>query len=152
MAVGPARALALGAALAFVACSATKEPTTPSRIAFKESSAPPIEAQPKDSVSREAVDTAVAGGLGKFLTHVEVDPELDDKGKFVGWRIAALHGDMWKGVDLQVGDVVTRVNGFPIERDYQADKAFRSLGVASEIRVSLIRNGEKRELRFSIVG
>ncbi len=152
MAVGPARALALGTALAFVACAGAKEPAAPSRLALKESSAPPIEAQPKDSVSREAVDTAVAGGLGKFLTHVEVDPELDDKGKFVGWRVVALHGDMWKGVDVQVGDVITRVNGFPIERDYQADKAFRSLGVASEIRVSMIRNGEKRELRFSIVG
>lgn len=139
----------LGVSLAGLACAPTPE-AKPSRLALKESSAPVVEAQPKDSVSRDAVDATVAAGLGKFLANVEVEAQLD-KGKFVGWRIVALHGEMWKGVDLEVGDVVTRVNGFPIERDYEADKAFRSLAVASEIRVSYLRAGAPRELRFSIV-
>ena len=131
-------------------CAGAPPPPTTSRLAYKEASLPP-EPQPKDSVSREAVDATIAAGLGKFLQNVEVDAEIDDQGKFVGWKIVALHGDMWKGVDLQVGDVVTRVNGFVVEREHQADKAFRSLAVASEIRVTLIRKGEKREVRFSIV-
>jgi type II secretory pathway component PulC len=57
---------------------------------------------------------------------------------------------MWEGVDLKVGDVVTRVNGFKIERDYEANAAFKSLAVASEIRVSLIREGTPTEIRFAI--
>ncbi len=137
------------ALLAVSACSSAPPPVSTPRLAYKEASIPP-EPQPKDSVSREAVDTVIAGGLGKFLQNVDVEAQVDD-GKFVGWRVVELVGDMWKGVDLQVGDVVTRINGYVIEREHQADKAFRSLAVASEIRVTLLRKGEKREIRFSIV-
>jgi len=112
--------------------------------------APPPEAQPKDGIARSVVDRALKGGLGRFLAYVEIEPELNEKHKFVGWRIVALHGP-WDGVDLHVGDVVLRVNGFPIERDDQANKAFRSLAVASEIRVALLRDGKPAELRLAIV-
>ena len=44
-----------------------------------------------------------------------------------------------------------RVNGFPIERDDQANKAFKSLAVASEIRVAMIRDGKAAELRLAII-
>lgn len=124
-------------------------PATPKAAAAPPPAAP--EPGPTESVSRAAVDAAIKAGLGKFLANVEVEPSLDGKGKFVGWRVVALHGAMWEGVDLRVGDVVTRLNGFEIERDAQADKAFRSLAVASEIRVSLLRDGKPTELRFAIV-
>lgn len=110
----------------------------------------PPEAQPKDGIARSMVDRALKAGLGRFLGYVEIEPALDDKHKFVGWRVVALHG-AWEGVDLQVGDVVTKVNGFPIERDDQANKAFQSLAVASEIRVALVRGGKPTELRLAIV-
>ena len=57
---------------------------------------------------------------------------------------------MWEGVDLKVGDVVTRVNGFKIEREHEANAAFKSLAVASEIRVSIVRDGAPAEIRFAI--
>lgn len=112
--------------------------------------APPPEPQPKDGIARSMVDRALKAGLGRFLAYVEIEPSLDDKHKFVGWRVVALHGS-WDGVDLAVGDVVLRVNGFPIERDDQANKAFQSLAVASEIRVALLRDGKPTELRLAIV-
>ncbi len=71
-------------------------------------------------------------------------------GKFHGFRIAALRGDAWAGVDLRPGDVVTRVNGFSIEHPEDAAEAFYSLRVASELRVEYEREGEPRELRFGI--
>jgi hypothetical protein len=46
---------------------------------------------------------------------------------------------------------VTSVNGFPIERPEQAQTAFDSLEVASELRVSLERAGQPRELVIPIV-
>ena len=61
-----------------------------------------------------------------------------------------LRGAMWTGVDLHPGDVVTSVNGFKIERESEANKAFQSLEVASEIRVSVIRDGKPLELRFDV--
>jgi type II secretory pathway component PulC len=74
-------------------------------------------------------------------------------GKFHGFRVAELRGgpEEWSGIDLKPGDVVTSVNGFPIERPEQALEAFQSLSVASELRVDLEREGEPRSLRWAIV-
>lgn len=139
------------AACGVVACAGpeTPPPAVP-KSAPVEAPPPAAEPGPKDTVSRSAVDGALKAGLGKFLTHVEVEAQLE-KGKFVGWRIVELRGDLWAGVDLKAGDVVTRVNGFKIERDTEANAAFKSLSVASEIRVNVIREGKPLEIRFSIV-
>lgn len=126
-------------------------PAAASPVPAAEAPPPPPEPGPKEAVARADVDATVKGGLGRFLAHVEVEPSLDGKGKFVGWRIVELHGAMWTGVDLHKGDVVTSVNGFKIEREAEANKAFQSLAVASEIRVSLLRDGKPSELRFAIV-
>ena len=73
-------------------------------------------------------------------------------GKFHGFRIAALRDKpFWSGVDLAAGDVVTSVNGLPIEHPEQALTAFDSLDVASELRVAFERAGQPRELVYSIV-
>lgn len=139
-------------ALLAVACGGSEAPppATPKAPAVAEPPPAPSEAAPKDSVSRSAVDAALKAGLGKFLSHVEVEAQVD-KGKFVGWKIVELRGEMWAGVDLKPGDVVTRVNGFKIERDHEANAAFKSLSVASEIRVNVIREGKPVEIRFAIV-
>jgi type II secretory pathway component PulC len=90
-------------------------------------------------------------GLGDFLTRLEVAP-FAPGGKFRGWRIAKLReGDpLWAGVDLAPGDVVTSVNGRPIERPEQALTAFQSLAVATELRVAYERDGARRELVYPI--
>lgn len=126
--------------------------------ALKPKAAPPPavaepEPPPKAGITRSDVDRALKGGLGRFLGFVDLEAALDPKGKFVGWRVVELRGPKgaWDGVDLRVGDVVTLVNGFKIERDYEADRAFKSLAVASEIRVSLLRDGKPIELRLAIV-
>jgi len=141
--------LALPLAIAACGGSEAPPPATP-KPAVVEPPPAPSEPGPKESVSRSSVDAALKAGLGKFLTHVEVEAQVE-KGKFVGWKIVELRGDMWSGVDLKTGDVVTRVNGFKIERDHEANAAFKSLAVASEIRVNVIREGKPVEIRFSIV-
>jgi len=139
------------AVLALVGCGGEAPPPATPKVAPVASAAPEAEPAPKDSVSRASVDAALKEGLGHFLANVEVEPALEGKKKFVGWRILELRGAMWTGVDLHVGDVVTSVNGFKIERENEANKAFQSLAVASEIRVSIVRDGKPMELRFSIV-
>src|SRR3974390_696326 len=80
------------------------------------------------ALSRSAVRATVAPGLGAFLQHVEVeDKPVWVGGKFHGFRIAVLRDDrFWSGVDLKAGDVVTSVNGMPIERPQQAQAVFDS--------------------------
>src|SRR5271166_6011126 len=102
---------------------------------------------------RSAIRDAVSMGLGAFLQHLTVDDQpVRVGGKFHGFRIATLaDGGFWGGVDLRPGDVVTSVNGLPIERPEQAQTAFESLEVSSELRVTYDRDGQPRELVFAIV-
>jgi type II secretory pathway component PulC len=105
------------------------------------------------TLPRSAVRDVVARGLGAFLQHIELDDQpVRAGGKFHGFRVALLRGDrFWDGVDLKPGDVITTVNGFPIERPEQALMAFQSLDVASELRVAYDRDGQSRELAYGIV-
>jgi type II secretory pathway component PulC len=109
-------------------------------------------ALPANAIARSAVQAVLSAGPGAFLQSVAIDDHpVFLGGKFHGFRIAALQGDSWKGVDLRPGDVVTRINGFSIEHPEEAAEAFYSLRVASELRVEYERDGEPRELRFGIV-
>jgi type II secretory pathway component PulC len=122
------------------------------------SSAPTAADRPSDhAVARAAVHAVLSDGLGAFLERVDVDDQpVFLGGKFHGFRIAALRdgaswAGFWSGVDLKPGDVVTSINGFPIEHPEQAQTAFESLEVASELRVAYERAGEKREIVYAIV-
>jgi type II secretory pathway component PulC len=115
-------------------------------------SAPP-DAPPDHALARSAVHAIVSQGLGYFLQRVDLEDQPVFAGrKFHGFRIARLHDpQFWNGVDLKPGDVVTGVNGFPIERPEQAQTVFDSLEVASELRVDYDREGQTRELVYGIV-
>jgi type II secretory pathway component PulC len=107
---------------------------------------------PTDAIRRSAIRGVLAAGPGAFLQKVSVDdhPVLAD-GKFHGFRIAALQADSFRGVDLKPGDVVTRIEGMPIEHPEEAIEAFNALQVASELRVDYERDGVARMLRYRIV-
>jgi type II secretory pathway component PulC len=141
-------------ALALAACGgASSAPASPSKAHSAGAPAADSAGAPEHVLSRSAVHTAVAQGLGALLQHVDLDERpVFVSGKFRGFRIAALRdAAFWRGVDLKPGDVVTHVNGLPIERPEQALKAFESLDAASELRVSYERGGEPRELVYPII-
>jgi hypothetical protein len=157
LAAGLPGLLGLGLGLGLVACAG--EPAPRSAVA-----APPPSAAPapvavaasgpaENTMARSAVHAVVLQGLGMFLRRVDLDDQpVFAGGRFHGFRIAALRdAAFWNGVDIRPGDVVTSVNGFPIERPEQAQTAFDSLEVASELRVALERGGQPRELVYAIV-
>jgi S1-C subfamily serine protease len=110
-----------------------------------------VDKRPKGTLYRDEVDTTVDGGLGRFLQRVEVEAALDN-GKFKGFRILTLYPPtFWHDVDLKPGDVVTRVNGMPIERETQAYDAFVALKKSKELRVSYQRGAQDRTLVYKIV-
>jgi len=106
---------------------------------------------PPGALWRRDVNDVLAGGLGKFLQRADLKPELHE-GSFVGFRVVELHPPAWwQGVDLVPGDVVTRVNGMPIEQPTDAHAAFESLRSADKLVVSYLRDGKERELSYSII-
>jgi S1-C subfamily serine protease len=103
---------------------------------------------------RAAVLATLSQGLGAFLARLDTEPVLVS-GRFRGWRIVRLaeqdpQKPFWKGVDLGPGDVVTSVNGRPIERPEQALTAFQSLSMDPQLRVAYERDGKRRELVYLI--
>ena len=112
---------------------------------------PPRAVPPRGELFRQDVKATVDHGLGYFLQRVSVDADVVD-GKFHGFRIVELRPPaFWQGVDLKPGDVVTGVNGLPIERDIDAYQAFQSLRGAPALRVTFVRAGVQKELVYSIV-
>jgi type II secretory pathway component PulC len=127
-------------------------PAPASKVVATPAPAAPAEPPSNHVLSRAAVREVVAQGLGAFLQRVQLDDQpVRAGGRFRGFRISALRGErFWAGVDLKPGDVVTAVNGFPIEHPEQALTAFESLDVASELRVAYDRDGQPRELSYGI--
>ena len=141
----------LWASLLFVACRG--EPLPPPTPPPPETEAPPPESQrpPPGSLWRDEVDAVVDGGLGRFLGFVTLEPHLNGD-TFVGWQIVELRpADTWAGVDLVPGDVVTRINGRPIEREPQAFDVFTSLKRSDKLVVTYLRGEQPRELVWRIV-
>jgi hypothetical protein len=165
LSLAPVAPLSLAALASLAACAASRTAAPvvaeapvaadSSPSAAPASSSPGSAAAPATdhAVSRTAVEEVVSEGLGMFLRRLDVDDHpVFVAGKFHGFRIAGLRdAQFWSGVDLKPGDVVTSVNGFPIEHPEQAQTAFDSLGVASELRVGVERGGQPRELVYTIV-
>ena len=132
---------------------AATSPAASAKAAHAEESDPKA-TPPAGALRRSDVSRTVSAGLGAFLSRIALDDQpVRASGKFHGFRVAALRGDpaLWRDVDLRPGDVVTRVNGMPIEHPEEALEVFKSLDVASELRVDLERDGAPRDLRFTIV-
>ena len=106
---------------------------------------------PAGALFRDEVNALVDQGFPQFLQRVDVEPRLVD-GQFRGWSIVALNpAEFWKGVDLKPGDIVTRVNDLPIERETEAFDAFESLKQSDSLRVAMQRDGQPRLLEYKIV-
>lgn len=138
---------------AMAACGGSQTPppkaaeTSP---AANEGTATPTTTEKPGTLSRTKVKNTIANGLGVFLQNVAVeDWPVMKEGKFYGFRLKAIN-PQW-GVDLKPGDVVTRVNGMPIEHPEDADAALRSLDKAPSLRVDFERDGKARILELPIV-
>jgi S1-C subfamily serine protease len=125
-------------------------PPSPPPLLPRAAPAPAV-AAPVTTLRRPDVVSVLDSGFGTFLQRVQVEPSLAD-GRFRGWAIVELRPTgFWEAVDLKPGDVVTSVNGLPIERDTEAFDAFQSLRTAAELKVAYFREGTARALDYRIV-
>ncbi len=147
--------LVLLSALLVSACAGqTPEPVAASPAPVAEAPTPVTYSSPvvQGEIPRDALVGVLELGLGSFLRGVATEPHLVE-GEFVGFRVVALYPDdpRFAQLDLQPGDVVTRINGQRIERPEQAFEIWSSLRVSSELLVEYLKEGEPRRLRFAIV-
>jgi len=146
-------ALSFGTAT-FVACGGEAPPAkTAADAPSPQTTAPTTTAAaipPKTtSLRRSQVKAGIARGLGYFLQNVTVeDYPVMHGNKFYGFKIKNINAEL--GVDLQPGDVVTRVNGMSIEHPEEADAAMRTLEKAPALRVEFERDGKPRTLELPI--
>lgn len=102
-------------------------------------------------IRRSAIRRAVDAGLGQWLGGVEIEARVG-KGRFQGWVVRRLHPDdpCYQQVDIQAGDVVTRVNGKSVEKPEQANEVFTALRTAPAIVVDLQRGGAAHKVKLAI--
>jgi hypothetical protein len=143
----------VAAGLSCAACASTPIIEGPAPALLPPPPAKPTEPSgpPPGKLYREDIARLVEAGFPSFLELVEVDAHVRD-GKFVGWTLLALYpAEFWARVDLKPGDVVTSVNGLPIERDTEAFDCFQAAKTAPRLVVQYLRAGEPRSLAFEII-
>jgi len=99
---------------------------------------------------RAALDDLLSRGPAYVLAMVQIDPAKSG-GKFVGFTIVSFRADLPAYLDLRPGDVVTRVNGLPIERPEQFFAVFEALKSAAEVRFEILRDGRPETIAVPIV-
>ena len=123
-------------------------PAPPPGVTLAEDDGAPA---PPGALWRKDVNAVLDEGLGRFLQRVALEPEVQQSA-FVGFRVVELKPpEWWQGVDILPGDIVTLVNGMPIEKPTEAHDAFESLRKSDKLTVKYLRAGEARELTYSIV-
>ncbi len=112
---------------------------------------PQTQATPPGAIPRAELARVLDESPGYFLQHVQTEPRFTH-GRFHGWRLVSFFpGDArFAGIALQAGDVITRVNGKPIEQPDQFMAVWTELRTSRELVVDVERAGAARTLRWTI--
>ena len=93
------------------------------------------EADSSLTIQRATLKEYLKRGAGDFNAKVGTRPAFHG-GRFFGWRIISYKGPG----PIQVGDIVTAIDGLPIERPEQVMKVWNGLSQRDLLEVKLIRN------------
>jgi hypothetical protein len=147
------RLAVLPSALVLAACSAHEAPPPhappPPPAPAAAPAAPAV--KPGRLVRAEVDRVLTTQGPPWVLRRVISEEVIRADGKFAGWRLVGLPEE-WGHLDLRPGDVVTRVNGLPLETPDEAWEAWKSVASQPEIKITLMRDGATRQLVIPIDG
>lgn len=72
-------------------------------------------------------------------------------GKNIGYKLKALRGEsLLKRLNFEENDVFVKINGIGLDKPFQALDAIKSLTTASNVSVTVLRNGIEESLDFSM--
>jgi general secretion pathway protein C len=121
-------------------------------IARESSPAPrlPISSYPRQlSLESNQIEAAL-DNLDQLMDQAEIRPYIEE-GRPSGISITAIKPNtVFRKMRLRNGDIITGVNGTPIETVEDAMKIFSDLRSASELQVEIKRRGQKRVLNYKI--
>lgn len=148
------------------------KPATPAEVAHSESmqplgegpttfaeTAPPAAAAPSAApeskagvIARGEYERMLSQSPGAFLAHVDPVATFRDR-RFAGWKLRSFFaGDArFQNTALRPGDVVTRVNGRPIEQPDQFIQVWQNARYRRDLTVEILRDGAPRTLVWAIV-
>lgn len=109
----------------------------------------PVAGPATGTVEREELEAVLDAGLGALLEGIRIDPRLDLRNRFVGWVVVEFP---YTWADLRQGDLVQRINGYPIGKPHEVQKLWDSLRDAESIVVRGERNEMPFSLKFDVVG
>lgn len=102
-------------------------------------------------ILRVVILRALDAGLGHFLQQVRLTPALSN-GKFVGHRVVEFtKRELASQGHVQVGDIVTDVNGVSVAHPDDVLTVWNSLRSAKEINIDTIRGQQARRIRFVVI-
>ena len=113
---------------------------------------PAVTVATRRTLARHELDAVLRAGPQAFIRGVDVRPALV-RGRFRGWILVSFQPNdpRYHGVDLRPSDVVTRVNGLPIERPEQFMKVWEGLRSMRVLVVDYLRAGRPRQLSYVVV-
>ena len=76
---------------------------------------------------------------------------VEQNGKTIGYKLKALRGEkLLSQLNFQKDDVFVAVNGIGLDKPFQALDALKSLTTATSVDVTVLRNGNRETLNFSL--
>jgi general secretion pathway protein C len=106
---------------------------------------------PQGSVNWQQAMDKVGGSPAEVARNVRIDPVMDN-GRIAGVRVSAANGDaaVLARLGLRPSDIVTAVNGVPVDSVARGQQILDSLRDANSVRVTVTRNGVPAELTVQL--
>ena len=122
------------------------------RVARKAAPPPkmPVSSYPRQlTLNSDQIESALEN-LDQLMDQARIRPHIEE-GKPAGISITGIKPNtIFRKMRLRNGDIITGVNGAPIETVEDAMKIFGDLSSASEVQVEIKRRGRKRVLDYKI--
>jgi general secretion pathway protein C len=138
--------------LAMEEIGAAKKGSQRPRVARKSASPPkmPVSSYPRQlTLKSDQIESALEN-LDQLMDQARIRPHIED-GRPAGISITGIKPNtIFRKMRLRNGDILTGVNGAPIETVEDAMRIFGDLTSASEVQVEIKRRGRKRILDYKI--
>ena len=122
------------------------------RVARQGSSPPrmPVSSSPRQlTLKSDQIESALEN-LDQLMEQARIRPHIEE-GQPAGISITGIKPNtVFRKMRLRNGDIITGVNGAPIESVEDAMKVFGDLSSASEVQLEIKRRGRKRTLNYKI--
>lgn len=131
--------------------SATRSGPSP-RVARQNTQPPrlPVSSYPRRlTLKSDQIESALEN-LDQLMEQARIRPHIED-GQPAGISITGIKPNtVFRKMRLRNGDIITGVNGAPVESVEDAMRVFGDLSSASEVQVEIKRRGRKRVLNYKI--